>query len=88
MKNISFTPKAYSDYLEWLTKDKKIFLKITNLIKEVSRNPKAGTGKPERLRFELAGLWSRRINKEHRLVYKINDKEVRIISCKYHYSKG
>jgi toxin YoeB len=86
MKIISFMPQAYKDYLEWLSADKKIFLKITSLIKEISRNPEAGAGKPERLKFELTGLWSRRINKEHRLVYKITDDSLIIISCKYHYS--
>ncbi len=87
MKNISFTPQAYKDYLEWLSTDKQIFLRITSLIKEVSRNPKAGKGKPESLKFELSGLWSRRINKEHRLVYGFNENEIKIISCKYHYSR-
>ncbi len=87
MKSISFTPQAYSDYLEWLSTDKKVFLKITKLVKEASRNPRSGTGKPERLKFELTGLWSRRINKEHRLVYAFNDEEIKIISCKYHYSR-
>lgn len=85
MRNISFTPQAYADYLRWLATDKKIFLKITNLIKETARNPESGTGKPERLKHELAGLWSRRIDMEHRLVYRIKDKAIEIISCRYHY---
>jgi toxin YoeB len=85
MRNISFTPQAYADYLDWLTIDKKLFLKITNLIKETARNPEFGTGKPEQLKFELSGLWSRRINKEHRLVYEVTDETVKIVSCKYHY---
>ena len=87
MKNIAFTPQAYKDYLEWLSTDKQGFLRITSLIKEVSRNPKAGKGRPEPLKFELSGLWSRRINKEHRLVYGFNENEIKIISCKYHYSR-
>jgi len=85
MRNISFTPQAYADYLDWLATDKKIFLKITTLIKEIARNPESGTGKPERLKHELSGLWSRRINQEHRLVYRITDDSIEIISCKYHY---
>jgi toxin YoeB len=87
MRNISFTPQAYADYLNWLATDKKIFLKITNLIKETARNPESGTGKPERLKHELAGLWSRRIDMEHRLVYRIKDKAIEIISCRYHYHR-
>ena len=68
MKNITFTPQAYKDYLNGLNEDKKIFLKITTLIKETAKNPETGTGKPERLKHELKGYWSRRITREHRLV--------------------
>ena len=87
MKNISFTPQAYTDYLDWLATDKKMFLKITTLIKETARNPESGTGKPERLKHELSGFWSRRINQEHRLVYRITGDTIEVISCKYHYSR-
>ena len=87
MKNITFTPHAYKDYLNWLNEDKKIFLKITTLIKETAKNPETGTGKPERLKHELKGYWSRRITRELRLVYRITDENIEIVSCKYHYSK-
>ena len=87
MKNITFTPQAYKDYLNWLNEDKKIFLKITSLIKEIAKNPETGTGKPERLKHELKGYWSRRITREHRFVYRITDENIEIVSCKYHYSK-
>lgn len=87
MKNISFTPQAYADYLYWLSKDKKVFLRITNLIKETARKPESGTGKPERLKHELSGLWSRRINQEHRLVYKITANTIEVVSCRYHYER-
>jgi len=87
MKNITFTPQAYKDYLNWLNEDKKIFSKITSLIKEIAKNPETGTGKPERLKHELKGCWSRRITREHRLVYRITDENIEIVSCKYHYSK-
>ena len=87
MKNITFTPQAYKDYLNWLNEDKKIFLKITTLIKEIAKNPELGTGKPERLKHELKGYWSRRITREHRLVYRFTDENIEIVSCKYHYSK-
>ena len=85
MRNISFSPQAYTDYLDWLNKDKKLFMKITDLIKESARTPEKGTGKPERLKHTLQGYWSRRINKEHRLVYRVSSDAIKIISCKYHY---
>jgi toxin YoeB len=85
MKNITFTAKGWSDLSEWSKTDRKIFTKITQLIEETSKNPFKGTGKPEPLKYKLKGHWSRRINDEHRLVYTINDKEIKIISCMYHY---
>jgi toxin YoeB len=85
MKNIAFTAKGWSDLIEWSKTDRKIFNKITQLIEETSKNPFKGTGKPEPLKYKLKGYWSRRINDEHRLVYTITDKEIKIISCKYHY---
>jgi toxin YoeB len=85
MKNITFTAKGWSDLIEWSKTDRKIFTKITQLIEETSKNPFKGTGKPEPLKYKLKGHWSRRINDEHRLVYTINDKEIKIISCMYHY---
>lgn len=85
MRNIEFTAPAYEDYLEWLSNDKKIFLKITNLIKESARTPEKGTGKPEMLKYELQGHWSRRITKAHRLVYRFTTDTITIVSCKFHY---
>ena len=85
MRNIIFTPGAYADYIDWLKTDKKLFIKITSLIREAAKTPGEGTGKPELLKHEYSGHWARRINKEHRLVYTVSDKEVKIISCKYHY---
>jgi toxin YoeB len=73
MKNIAFTPSAYSDYVDWLKTDKKLFLKITELIRESAKNPYKGIGKPEALKNEFSGFWSRRINKEHRLIYKVTE---------------
>lgn len=87
MKNIAFTPQAYADYIGWLKTDRKIFLKITSLIHETARSPREGTGKPKPLKHNLEGYWSRRINQKHRLVYKITEEAIVIISCKYHYSK-
>lgn len=65
--------------------DKKMVRKINELIKSIKRTPFEGIGKPEPLKFDLAGFWSRRIDQEHRLVYQVIDKEVKIIACRYHY---
>ena len=83
--NISFVKDGWEDYLYWQTEDKKILKKINNLIKEITRNPFEGAGKPEALKHDLSGFWSRRITDEHRLVYKIYDNEVLIINCRFHY---
>lgn len=85
MKNIVFSSKAWTDFIEWSKTDRKIFEKISQLIAETARSPFKGSGKPEPLRHQLKGYWSRRISEEHRLVYSVNELEIRIISCKYHY---
>jgi toxin YoeB len=85
MKKISFTPKAYGDYLHWRENDKKIFSKINTLILDTAKSPCFGMGKPEPLKYNLTGYWSRRINDEHRLVYRIIGDNIEIISCRYHY---
>ncbi|MEI6679659.1 MAG: Txe/YoeB family addiction module toxin [Mariniphaga sp.] len=85
MRKITFTADAYAEYVNWLEKDRKIFLKITDLIREASRDPGKGIGKPELLKHELSGYWSRRINHEHRLVYSVAENAIEIKSCKYHY---
>jgi toxin YoeB len=82
---IIFSKNAWEDYTSWQIEDKKIFKKINNLIKEIQRTPYDGIGKPEPLKFDLAGLWSRRIDLEHRLVYKIDKDDILIYACKYHY---
>ncbi len=80
-----FAEKAWEDYLYWLKTDKKMFSRINKLIKDIKREPFEGIGKPEPLKFNWAGYWSRRINSEHRLVYKVHDKTVSIAQCRYHY---
>ncbi len=85
MKEIIFTLEALEHLEEWKFSDPKILLKIVSLILEIASNPFTGTGKPEPLKFDLKGKWSRRINQEHRLVYEVKDKAVIIISCRYHY---
>jgi len=87
MKNIAFSGKAWTDFIEWSKTDRKTFEKISLLIEETSRTPFKGSGKPEPLRHQLKGYWLRRISEEHRLVYAVNDNDIRIISCKYHYQE-
>lgn len=80
-----FSEHAWEDYLYWQKTDKKIISRINKLIKEVRREPFAGVGKPEPLKHNLAGYWSRRINEEHRMVYKITDDALLIAQLRYHY---
>lgn len=83
--NIIFSNQAWEDYLYWNATDKKIFKKINTLIKECQRTPFVGIGKPEPLKHELAGTCSRRIDREHRLVYRIKDGALEIVQCRHHY---
>jgi len=82
---IVFMDEAWEDYLFWQQTDKSILKKINQLIKEISRTPFEGTGKPEPLKENLAGFWSRRINLEHRIVYKVENNSLFILQCRYHY---
>jgi toxin YoeB len=84
---IIFSRNAWEDYNSWLSQDRKMLRKINDLIKDVQRMPFTGKGKPEPLKYDLAGLWSRRIDREHRLVYKVQNKDLFIYACKYHYDK-
>ena len=84
-KNLEFDPAAFEDLAWWVEQNSKKALRIIKLIKEVQRDPFTGTGKPEPLKHELSGCWSRRIDKEHRLVYQVNHDKIRILVCRYHY---
>ena len=84
---ITFSRNAWEDYTSWLSEDKSMLKKINELIKEIQRTPYVGKGKPEPLKYDLAGLWSRRIDREHRLVYQVKENEILIYSCRYHYDK-
>jgi toxin YoeB len=84
---IVFSKNAWEDYTSWQTEDKKTLKKINSLIKDIERNPYEGIGKPEALKFDLAGLWSRRIDQTNRLVYRIEENDLQIFACKYHYDK-
>lgn len=82
---ISFTKLAWEDYNYWSEVDKKVVKKINKLIKEISRHPFEGIGKPEPLKGNLSGLWSRRIDREHRLIYEVLEEEIIFHQCRYHY---
>lgn len=82
---VSFDPLAWEDYLHWQRQDQAINRKINGLIKKIQRHPFEGTGKPEPLKGSLTGFWSRRINREHRLVYRIKGNTLETAQCRYHY---
>ena len=84
---ITFSQNSWEDYLSWQSEDKKILKKINALIKDIQRSPYDGIGNPEPLKFDLSGLWSRRIDREHGLVYQVIKRELYIYSCRYHYDK-
>jgi len=85
--NIVFSKSAWEDYKYWQTENPKITKKINTLIQDIERNGNQGLGKPEPLRYDFARYWSRRIDHEHRLIYKIEENQIQIISCRYHYEK-
>lgn len=80
-----FSDKAWEDYLYWQQTDKQILKKINSLIRDIQREPYDGIGKPEPLKHELSGFWSRRITDEHRLVYEVYNNGISIASCRFHY---
>ncbi|GHV55430.1 txe/YoeB family addiction module toxin [Synergistales bacterium] len=86
--NKNWSDEAWDDYLYWQSQDKKILKKINDLLKDIERNGESeGIGKPEPLKGNMSGLWSRRVTEEHRLVYRIIDGTVEIIACKEHYNQ-
>jgi toxin YoeB len=80
-----FVDESWEDYLYWLNTDKKMNSRINELLKDISRNPFTGLGKPEPLKYKYKGFWSRRINAEHRLIYQVKNDEVLIAKCRFHY---
>jgi toxin YoeB len=87
MRNIAFERNAFDQFNGWAKEDKKTYGRIIKLIDDILREPFLGIGKPEPLKHDLEGCWSRRITDEHRLVYRVTDSEVVILSCKYHYNE-
>jgi toxin YoeB len=82
---IIFVDESWEDYLYWQKTDRKILERINNLVKDISRNPYSGLGKPEPLKYKYQGFWSRRITEEHRLIYRVVDEEIQIAKCRFHY---
>ena len=85
MRIVAFHQEAFEQYNDWAKTDKKLFVRLERLIVETAKNPFDGIGKPEPLKADLKGFWSRRINDEHRLIYKVTDEQIIIVACKYHY---
>jgi toxin YoeB len=80
-----FTEESWDEYLYWLRTDKKILSRINRILKDISRTPFTGLGKPEPLRSDYKGFWSRRITIEHRLIYQVRDGEIVVAKCRFHY---
>ena len=85
MRSVRFDPDAWEEFTDWQQLDRKVWLKIVELLNETMRTPFDGKGKPEPLKHEYKGYWSRRITQEHRLIYKATDDEIVVISCEGHY---
>ena len=86
MRVVAFHQLAFEQYNEWAIVDKRVFEPVRRLITEAVKTPFAGIGRPEPLKGNLKGYWSRRITDEHRLVYKATDDQLTIVACKYHYA--
>lgn len=82
---IVFTKNSWEDYISWQKEDKKLLKRINLLIKDISRTPFEGIGNPEPLKYDFSGYWSRRIDREHRLVYQVEEGNVLIYSCRFHF---
>jgi toxin YoeB len=80
-----FTSLSWEDFLYWQKNDKQKLKRINELLKDIVRQPYEGIGKPEALRFNYGGFWSRRIDEEHRLIYRVIEDEIQIIKCRFHY---
>jgi toxin YoeB len=80
-----FVDESWEDYLYWQKFDKKKIKRINDLLKDIARNPFEGIGKPEPLKYKYSGLWSRRIDDEHRLIYQVKENEILVVKCRFHY---
>ena len=86
MRKISFTPDAFKEYNNWMADDMEVVQKIVTLLREIQKDPFKGIGKPEPLKRDYSGYWSRRITQEHRLIYRVTNDYIEIIKCFGHYS--
>lgn len=86
-KPISFMPEAWEDYLYWQAQDKKTLKKVNQLLQDITRSSFTGIGKPEPLKHDKSGYWSRRIDSENRITYKVTDDAIIIVSCRTHYNE-
>ncbi|MDY6050450.1 MAG: Txe/YoeB family addiction module toxin [Corynebacterium sp.] len=84
---LTWSDDAWEDYLWWQANDRRLLKRINQMVRDIARNGNSGIGKPEPLKHALTGYWSRRLTDEHRLVYKVEDDTVVIVSCRYHYGK-
>ena len=84
MRSLEFDSAAFEDLSWWVEHDRKTALKIIKLLQEAQREPTSGRGQPEKLKHDLAGCWSRRIDREHRIVYQVFEDKIRILACRYH----
>jgi toxin YoeB len=84
-RKVSFTQGGWEEYQYWLGQDKKTLKKINKLIDEACRTPFTGSGKPEPLKENYVGYWSRRIDKQHRLIYPVSDSDITVVGCRFHY---
>ena len=82
---LTWTDEAWDDYLYWQNQDKKTLKRINKIIEDIKRSPFEGIGKPEPLKANLSGFWSRRIDEKHRLVYEVTDERISIVQCRFHY---
>ena len=87
MRSLEFDSAGFEDFAWWVAQDRKKALRLIRLIQETQSDPFGGIGKPEPLKHELAGCWSKRIDDEHRLVYQVFEETIRILSCRYHYDR-
>jgi toxin YoeB len=84
-RSLEFDISAFEDLAWWIKEDRKTALRVIDLIKDIGREPFSGIGKPEPLKHEFAGCWSRRIDQEHRIIYQVSPDKIRILACRYHY---
>ena len=85
MKSLEFEPQAFEDLTWWIGQNRKTALRIMRLIENIQKTPFEGLGKPEPLKHDLSGLWSRRIDQKHQLVYEVLEDRTRILACRFHY---